>query len=396
MQEQIGKIPGVFSDEQRIRVLAHADSRIYSGAESLFCDVVAGLAEDGRFEVVASAPPDNPVLTDALSEATDSEMVPVSGQPLRLAAFHLYDPRRMRASAQAVNEVEPDVIFLNLPSPEYGATPLLADIDRDIPTLGLVHITAGMKEHGFRFGGFREVLSRRALRRLDRACVVSDNAAGTFHDRWGSRDETPALIRLRKPVVAPESRELSRHGLGLPADAEVIGIAGRLTAKQKGHDTLIEASASMLKTRPDLVFVAAGDGPDLALLEDTASRFGVDGNWRFLGPVHPLDSFYGAIDLIAIPSRFEGLPLVALEAIEAGVPGIASSVDGLADVWPESWQVSPDSPEVLASSLAGLLDAGKNETDAGLEEARKRMAAHVTTKPSDDVGTVLSGMLADA
>ncbi|HMT05439.1 MAG: glycosyltransferase family 4 protein [Solirubrobacterales bacterium] len=386
----------MFPDERKIRVLAHADSRIFSGAESLFCDVVNGLSGDDRFEVVASAPPENPDLTAALADAADSGPVPVSAQPLRLAAFHLYDPRRILASRKAMTEVDPDVVFLNLPSPEYGATPLLAGLDHEVPILGLVHITAGMKEHGFRFGGARELLSRRALRRLDRACVVSDAAAGSFHEQWGSKDRHPALIRLREPAVTPESRELSRHRLGLPSDAGVIGIAGRLTAKQKGHDTLIEASVEMLRDRPDLIFVVAGDGPDLAMLEEQARSAGVSTNWRFLGAVRPLDSFYGAIDLIAIPSRFEGLPLVALEAIEAGVPGVASAVDGLADVWPADWRVLPDAPDALADRLAGLLEADPEELDSGIVEARQRMNAHVTADPSDDVSNLLAGMVSHA
>ena len=95
---------GVFPDERKIRVLAHADSRIFSGAESLFCDVVNGLSGDDRFEVVASAPPENPDLTAALADAADSGPVPVSAQPLRLAAFHLYDPRRILASRKAMTE----------------------------------------------------------------------------------------------------------------------------------------------------------------------------------------------------------------------------------------------------------------------------------------------------
>jgi glycosyltransferase involved in cell wall biosynthesis len=107
-----------------------------------------------------------------------------------------------------------------------------------------------------------------------------------------------------------------------------IGYAGRLS-RVKGCEYLI-------KSLPFLDFsycvVIAGDGVLKNELIDQSNSLGVSKNITFLGYVKDLKDFYSAIDVLVVPSLMESFGLSAVEAQSAGVPVIASDVDGLKEV----------------------------------------------------------------
>src|SRR5580765_8797667 len=107
----------------RARVLAYADSRVYGGAEAYFCRLVRALARSPRLELSAAAPEEASAVSAGLGEAVGNPPVQVPSQGTRLSALHLYDPRRLVAVRHLLASVPHDVLLVNLPSAEYGATP---------------------------------------------------------------------------------------------------------------------------------------------------------------------------------------------------------------------------------------------------------------------------------
>lgn len=373
-----------------VRVIVYADSAIFSGAEALLCDVVSGLAGEPGFELAIAAPPANRELTERLCDAAATTLAyRVPAQPLPVAAVHLFDPRRLRQVRSALAEAKADALLVNLPSLEYGSTPLVADPLPSVPSLGLAHITGSMKSLGFRLGGPREALARRAVRRLDRVMVLSDHAAAEFPVAW-RRPGIPAdVIRMPLPDLQREDRTVAREKLGLPGDRRIVGIAGRITMKQKGHDTLLAAAPAVVAAHDDVHFAVAGEGKDSEALIRQARKLGMDRRFHFLGHVSPISRFLSALDLIAIPSRFEGLPLIGLEALELGVPGVATSVDGLCDVWPERWRVPAGDSGRFAKALNEMLSVAPETRHEMIATGRKLMEPRIADSASIDVAAVL-------
>ncbi|MCW1874112.1 glycosyltransferase [Erwinia sp. INIA-01] len=111
-----------------------------------------------------------------------------------------------------------------------------------------------------------------------------------------------------------------------------IAIVGRISLKQKGHDKLILALAQLPTEISDKIRLhIVGDGKDLKLLKNLVSK-----NCANLSVVYhgwckePWEKIYH-VDLIVIPSRFEGVPLVMLESIELRIDVLASNIDGMID-----------------------------------------------------------------
>jgi glycogen(starch) synthase len=146
---------------------------------------------------------------------------------------------------------------------------------------------------------------------------------------------------------------------------------GRLD-EQKGFELAIAALAPVREHHPDVRLVIAGDGPERNGLIATACRLGVDDSVDFLGTVSRsrVATLFRECAAVVMPSRFEGLPLVALEAAWAGRPVVAADVPGLSEaVVPgeTALMVPPEDPNALAGTIVRLLDA----PDRGGELGRK-------------------------
>lgn len=123
-----------------------------------------------------------------------------------------------------------------------------------------------------------------------------------------------------------------------------VGCIARLSP-EKGVDVLLKAALLM----PNMAFVIAGDGPLRDALEADSPP-----NVRYLGRIDDVQALLGSIHALAIPSRSEGQGLVALEAMAAGVPIVASRVGGLAEMLTDGQTallVTPDQPSALANAL---------------------------------------------
>ncbi|HWP32255.1 MAG TPA: hypothetical protein VNL97_00760, partial [Solirubrobacterales bacterium] len=122
-----------------VRVLAYADSGVFSGAEAVHCDLARGLAASGAVELRCLAPRANAVLAECLREASGKAPGNVPPQRLTAAALDLYSPARRSAVGRALSESPFDVMLVNLPSVEYGATPVLARRPSGARSVGFLH-----------------------------------------------------------------------------------------------------------------------------------------------------------------------------------------------------------------------------------------------------------------
>lgn len=130
-------------------------------------------------------------------------------------------------------------------------------------------------------------------------------------------------------VEIPEKVKESRAANNDP----VIGIVSRLS-REKGIDILLDALPSVLTSYPRARLLIVGDGSERENLKHQAQKLGIEYaiEWAGLQPKENLEEYYRQMDVVVIPSRFEGFGLTAIEAMGYGVPVVASDVDGLREV----------------------------------------------------------------
>lgn len=126
--------------------------------------------------------------------------------------------------------------------------------------------------------------------------------------------------------VSEQFKCSAKEELNLPLDRPIIGFIGSLCAR-KGVDILLEACSKL--TDIDFHVVLVGNG-NVQWIEELINRFNLDGRvsiYPFQDPV----KFYSVFDIFVLPSRKEGFPLVAIEAMMMGIPTIRSNVEGASD-----------------------------------------------------------------
>lgn len=140
----------------------------------------------------------------------------------------------------------------------------------------------------------------------------------------------PNGVDLSAFTPGPKDEAL-RHRLGL-GDGPVLLTLGRMDTHEraKGFDEVLEVLPSLLEDFPTLTYCLAGDGTDRKRLEEKAVKLGVRRHCVFTGYVDEAEKLelYRLCDLYVMPSRLEGFGYVFLEALAAGVPVVASSIDG--------------------------------------------------------------------
>lgn len=172
----------------------------------------------------------------------------------------------------------------------------------------------------------------------DRIIAVSKDT-GEDVARWRVGRKVQVIHNGRNipSLVTPQVRQSSRAALGIPHNAKVVVFVGRLT-HQKGIDALVDVALSTAATMDDVIFLLVGDGP---CMPDMRARVSDSSQIRFMGQQEDVTPFYNAADVLFLPSRYEGLPMVLVEAFAHGVTAVASSVGGI--------------PEVLVDGVNGFL-----------------------------------------
>lgn len=124
-------------------------------------------------------------------------------------------------------------------------------------------------------------------------------------------------IDVRRFTYNNKLRETAREQLGLSGKL-VLGHVGRFEY-QKNHPYLLEVFAAVCKERPDAVLLLLGEGEGRLAMEERCKQLGIGDKVRFMGNCKDTERYYQAMDLFLLPSFFEGLPGVLVEAQAAGL-----------------------------------------------------------------------------
>ncbi len=154
---------------------------------------------------------------------------------------------------------------------------------------------------------------------------------------------------------------------------------GRLSP-EKGFETLIDAAPMVLQRRPDARFVIAGDGPRREALAARIETLELGDSVHLAGRVEGVTDLLLSADVVVIPSLSEGQGIVALEAMAARKPIVASGVGGLVETVEDGATgllVSPGEPLGLANAIIHLLDSPDLRAAMGAA-GRSRVEAEYT------------------
>lgn len=164
-----------------------------------------------------------------------------------------------------------------------------------------------------------------------------------------------------------------KRELGLFSTSPIVGTVARLTP-EKGHRYLLEAVAKIKPSIPDIKFLLIGDGPLRDELENQADKMAISDNVIFLGLHKDVPEILQILDLFVLPSLYEGLGIVLVEAMACGKPVVATSVGGVPEIVKDGQTgllVPPHDSSALARAIKTLLDDTKRAEEMGMAGKEK-------------------------
>jgi len=206
-------------------------------------------------------------------------------------------------------------------------------------------------------------LERMAARWTDRIITLTDRGAAEHLARGIGRAEQYVTVPSGVPTAelratAPPRGE-ARARLGLDPDAFVVVGLGRLVPI-KGFDLLVRALPAVAEQVPSARVLLVGDGAERQRLEAVAASLDVTRQLRLAGETLDVAAYLAAADVVAVPSRNEGMGRVIVEAMALGLPVVATAVGGIPDVVTDGECGRLIAPEDVDALSAALIELGRD------------------------------------
>ena len=292
----------------------------------------------------------------------------------RFQAFRtLVSGRAIRRIAATMAGYAPDLVVVAQGAIAFCSAGLMAAKRARLPTISYIPMT-----HPERLfsasrlkAALREPVNRRYYRLPDEFITISPRMEDYLRRKGLRQPVTVVQAAIDLADWHEVDRDAARAKLGLAAGDWVVALIGRVQFWQKRQDLAVKGLALARRQIPNLKLLVVGDGPDLAALRELVRVEGVQDAVVFAGWTDSLSPVYSAIDALVIPSRYEGVPLVMLQAMYYRRPVVASAIDGMVDTLPQHWLFPSGDATALAARLVEVARANDN---ALLDAHRERVA----------------------
>ena len=298
------------------------------GAESVLMEIACSLDRE-RFEILLLA-----------TQSRDNAWLP----RWRAHTDHVYDLARVVPAERmsvalysVITNWQCETVLVQNSLFAYAALPRLR---KDVPDIRLIDLTHAIDETW-------DVIAATAAAAdaLDLRIAASELVAR----RLLGAGTPPERLRL-----VANGADLERFRPSPPAQGNEILFAGRLDpVKRPGMLVKIGAGLAAIRGKRDFRFTVAGSGPELDRVREEVRRAGLEKQFDFRGHVDEMPPLYAACDVVILPSRSEGVPLVVLEAMASGRPVVASKVGAV--------------QEAVDGDCGVLIESGKREAGAFAE-----------------------------
>ncbi len=228
---------------------------------------------------------------------------------------------------------------------------------------------------------------RALVRQLDRLICVSTGVARSYVASGIPAGSITVVLNGTRPLEASPAR------LGVPDDVPLLVAVGRLAA-QKRFDLLIEAAALL----PDAHVLIVGEGELELELRALVEERGLRDRVQLCGSRADVPALLAGADLVAMPSDFEGLPLVALEAMSVGTPVVGTSVCGVSDAVVDGVTgrlVPPGDARALAQALGEAIDSRPLRRSWGEAGMRRHRECFTAERMGEEMGAAYDAALSE-
>lgn len=186
------------------------------------------------------------------------------------------------------------------------------------------HATTDGKGNKLPYSLVRTLFNKLLLSNATDFLACSNEAGlGLYGDKQDFR-VIPNGINIQKYAIIPESKNEIKKSLNIPESSFVVGHIGRFE-EQKNHVFLLDIFKKILTKQPNAYLILIGKGSLEESIRKNAIELGIIDNVLFLGERSDVPRILKSMDVFVMPSLYEGLPMVAVEAQAANLKLVLSS-----------------------------------------------------------------------
>ncbi|MEB3338130.1 MAG: glycosyltransferase family 4 protein [Leptolyngbyaceae bacterium] len=272
------------------------------------------------------------LLTEAGAQVHRRKLLGLRSRPLRFLQS-MTDKNQQREVTKVCQEIVPDAILVNQQYDEDGldylAGALLADV---APVGGLLHMPMTAHKDQRPLGKLRGHLLRQWYQQHPYGLLlVSKGSQAEFEQYYPAPRPTQVVTHGCSFPALPQVPPELPTGWSDRSPVPTIGFLGQFVA-QKNLQLLIEAWLWTRQQGCEIRLLLVGEGPERKALEQRLDSAAPRSTWHITGWQEQPERYLSAIDIYAMTSHFEGLPLALLEAAGRGIPAVITNFNGAWDV----------------------------------------------------------------
>ncbi|MDF7798955.1 glycosyltransferase family 4 protein [Pontiellaceae bacterium B1224] len=341
-----------------MKILVYDDNPHFGGHQIMACHGIEALIATPDIDVILMYNPYNRSLLEKLS---GTEKFQILETPCSTQKFQGLRNRFSRTGINMLKEhfqrLEPDLVLCIQGDIEQSSQAVLAAKKCRIDCISYIAIPHRLEKMGAKFGRLRDTLNRYLFNKPSSYITISESMKQLLKDRGTKR---PISI-VENGIEPPPIPKLVEHD-----NRFTIGLIGRIEFKQKQQDFFVRSFLQHSSVFTNCRVLIVGSGPDESklkkLIKDKDSISCMP--WQV-----NMEDVYEMLDMVVIPSRYEGVPLVMLEALARGLPVIGSRVDGMMDLLPTEWTFTTES----SASMASTFSAARKTWPLKIEELQHRV-----------------------
>lgn len=365
-------------ERTELSVLFYSDASEFGGHEVMTLRGIQALTSHKALRVSVIFCEKNVRLSERLElakiEAGNLTLFPLDFCSKSLQALRtMCLPGRVRKIQDLMKRAKPNVVVISQGRIEIGSAGLLAAHRAGIRTVSYIPMAHPVSQVGKAVAvQLRESINRHFYSLPDKFITISEGTRRMLLARGVGSQISVVPNCIERLVIQASAREEFRGRHGLKAEDYVVGIVGRIIFKQKAQDLVVRSAARFRKQLGHFKFMFIGDGRDKEKLMKLIAKNDLEGTALIVPWSSAPAEVYAGIDMLLIPSNFEGVPLVMLEAMACGLRIVAANIDGMAEFLPSRWLFPQGDCEELISALIRTRD----DTHALqlIEANRKRVA----------------------
>ena len=363
------------------RVLIYDDSAVFGGHEEMSLNALQWLIASGGFEIGFVYFGHNTSLESRLQElALHSgclQLLPFSYTSRSLQFLRTpFAFKASRALRAIILSFVPDCVLIAQGEISLSSLAVWVARRERILAISYLPLAQSRRDRGEGWFAWLKDLLLLPYYKLPNAYITISSSMATMLRTRGARQPVRVVengIDVQALQMKPKLE--ARTQLGLPSQTYLAALVGRVECKQKGHDLLLRAVSEHREEFKGWKFLIVGDGPDRTAVMALAKDNNLGALVEFLPWQNDLSPLYSAVDLVVMPSRFEGVPVVMLEAMYCRLPIVASDRDAMKEFLPPDWLFAAEDTEKLAASL---IQARHRDHTAVLDRNKKTILQRFT------------------